>query len=144
MQKEIVEMLKPRHRSQVIIKSLTKVSHSLVSAYSIAGMQFLRDGSSEEHRQRRNANCPHRALTRSLRHGNLSVGINCSARRGALKSKLTFRKYKRLKGKPNWTLNMACTLRIEPQSPPAHREQCPRRRRGTTVSPPPNEDAELF
>lgn len=50
-----------------IIKNLIKVGHFVVNDYSMAGMQVRRDGSSEKMRQRRNASCVHRALTRTLK-----------------------------------------------------------------------------
>lgn len=42
IQTERMKMVVPRRQEQAIIKSLTSVGHSVVSDYSISGMQLLK------------------------------------------------------------------------------------------------------
>ena len=51
------------------------MGHSIVNDYSIDGMQVRREGNNDEKRQRRNAYCAHRALTRTLNRGNLGRSV---------------------------------------------------------------------
>lgn len=66
----------PRHQTQVIIKNLIKVSHSVVNDYDINGMQVRINGSSEKQRKLRNAYCAHRVLTRALNRRKLCRIVN--------------------------------------------------------------------
>ena len=88
MQADRVELLVPRHQEQAVIQRLTKVGHSVVNNYSVEGIQVRRDGTSEDQRQRRNAYCDHRAMTRTLNRGNLgrSVTLFYAKKRDAIEA----------------------------------------------------------
>lgn len=72
---ENVKLLVLKHQEQEVIKSMINVGHSVVSDNSILGMQVRRDGSNDETRQRRNSYCAHRALTRTVKRGNLAKSV---------------------------------------------------------------------
>lgn len=79
------------HQTQAFIKILTSVGHSVVDEYDTAVIQVRRDESSEKQRQRRNANCAHRTLRRTLRKVNMgrSVTLFYKKKRAEVKTAFT-------------------------------------------------------
>lgn len=69
MQADGVDLLVSRHQKQALIKGLTRIGHSIVNYFPIAGIGVRLYESSEEQRLWRNAYCAHRTLSRTLRPG---------------------------------------------------------------------------
>ena len=99
MQTDRVEMVVPRHQAQGVTQSLINVGHSVVSDYSIAGMQVRRDGSSEDKSQRCNTYYAHRALTRTLDKGNLGRSVTLFYKNKRVEIEAAFPDVFKVKGK---------------------------------------------